>query len=179
MKIKSYVLVAAVVLFLSIMNFAQESTGPRSKRARSAEDYKPRTLKELAVNTSSSSENRTNKEETMLVTPKILPSRVRVTFKGSTRDIPQIKKEVLAQWARLYAGAPEFYTKPYETEMLFTEEGDEHWLAVKKDLLPRLKHELKERDEVDLYIIRVGSASISNRWEPMLLVENFQKPRRL
>lgn len=174
---KSYVLVAAAVLFLSIINFAQDSSGPRPKRARTAEDYKPRTLKELAVNTSSNSENRTNKEETMVVTPDILPSRVRVTITGLTRPIPQIKKEVIRRWARLYAGAPDFYTKPYETEVLFTEEGDEHWLAVKTELLPRIKQDIKEGNEVDLYLIRMGAALISNAWEPLLLVENFfQKP---
>lgn len=134
----------------------------------------PRKLKTLAIK-SSDAHARTNKEETMIVTPDILPSRVRVTLTDSTRPVPEIKKEVLRQWARLYAGAPEFYTKPYETELLFTEEGDEHWLAVKSELLPRLKQEIREGKEVDLYVIRMGSALISNAWEPMLLVENFQK----
>lgn len=166
-----------MILVLSIGQIsAQEAAGTRLKRARTAEDYKPRTLKELAVNTSSNSENRTNKEETMVVTPDILPSRVRVTITGSTRPIPQIKKEVIRQWARLYAGAPDFYTKPYETEVLFTEEGDEHWLAVKTELLPGIKQDIKEGNEVDLYVIRMGAALISNAWEPLLLVENFQKP---
>lgn len=176
MKYRPIIFVALVVLTLVSLTLAQEPAGPRPKRARTAEDYKPRTLKELAVKSSSSSENRTNKEETMVVTPDILPSRVRVTFTGSSRPIPQIKKEVLRQWARLYAGAPEFYTKPYETEILFTEEGDEHWLAVKTELLLRLKQEIKEGNEVDLYLIRMGAALISNAWEPMILVENFQKP---
>jgi hypothetical protein len=176
MNYKEPLVVILAMLTVSIATLAQESTGPRPKRARTAEDYKPRTLKELAVEKSSNPENRTNKEETMVVTPDILPSRVRVTFTGTTRPVPHIKKEVLRQWARLYAGAPEFYTKPYETELLFTEEGDEHWLAVKSKLLPRLKQEIREGKDVDLYVIRMGSALISNSWEPMLLVENFQKP---
>jgi hypothetical protein len=163
-------------LSFSIVALAQDPRGPHPKKARTPEDYKPARLKTLTIKTSDAS-TRTNKEETMIVTPDILPSRVRVTFTGTTRPIPQIKTEVLRQWARLYAGSPEFYTKPYETEMLITEEGDEHWLAVKSELLPRLKQEIKEGTEVDLYLIRVGAALISNAWEPMLLVENFQKPK--
>lgn len=162
-------------LSFSIAVLAQDPLGPHPKRPRRPEDYKPRALKALALK-SADRDTRTNKEETMVVTPDILPSRVRVTFTRTTRPIPQIKKEVLRQWARLYAGAPEFYTKPYETELLFTEEGDEHWLAVKSELLPRLKQEIREGKEVDLYVIRMGSALISNAWEPLLLVENFQKP---
>lgn len=162
-------------LSFSIAVLAQDPLGPHPKRPRRPEDYKPRALKALALK-SADRDTRTNKDETMIVTPDILPSRVRLTFTGPTRPIPQIKQEVLRQWARLYAGAPEFYTKPYEIEMLFTEAGDDHWLAVKKELVPRLKQEIKEGDEVDLYLIRVGAAQISNAWEPMLLVENFQKP---
>ncbi|HEX6730834.1 MAG TPA: hypothetical protein VF074_12505 [Pyrinomonadaceae bacterium] len=162
-------------LSFSIAVLAQDPLGPTPKQPRRPDDYMPRKLKTLATK-SSHADARTNKEETMIVTPDILPSRVRVTFSGSTRPIPQIKKEVLRQWARLYAGAPEFYTKPYETEILFTEEGDEHWLAVKTELLPRLKQEIKEGNDVDLYLIRMGAALISDAWEPMILVENFQKP---
>jgi hypothetical protein len=176
MKKKPLQLVIFAVLSFSIVALGQDPTGLHPKRARTAEDYKPRTLKELVVKKSSNPQNRTNKEETMVVTTDILPSRVRVTLTGTTRPIPLIKKEVLRQWARLYAGAPEFYTKPYETEMLFIEEGNEHWLTVKTELLPRLKQDIKDRTEVDLYVIRMGAALISNAWEPMLLVENFRRP---
>jgi hypothetical protein len=133
-------------------------------------------LKEVAAQ-ESGAESLGNKEETMIVHADILPSRVRVIYTGSARPLPQIKQEVLRQWARLYAGFPEGYTKPYETEMLFIEDGREHWLAVKKESLPRLKRELKQGDAVDLYLIRVGAAKASGEWELMLLTENFQKPK--
>jgi hypothetical protein len=175
MKYKRNVLVAAVVLLLAIITSAQDPVGPQPKKPRTPDDYKVRTLKTLRIK-GSDSEHRTNKEETMLVYGEILPSRVRVKFKGSTRPVPEIKKEVLRQWARLYAGAPEFYTGPYETEVLFVEEGDEHWLAVRTRALPQLKQQVKEGEEVDLFLIRVGAALTTKNWEPMLLVENFQKP---
>ena len=163
-------------LFLS-HHFAYGQDGaPGGKRPRRPDDYQVRTIKELPIE-SSDSESRGNKEETMIVHPAILPSQVRVTYTGSTRKMPQIKKEVLRQWARLYAGSPEGYTEPYQTELLFREGEDKHWLAVKKDSLSRFKKELKKGDGLDLYLIRVGSAKVSDEWELVLLIESFQKPK--
>ena len=60
--------------------------------------------------------------------------------------------------------------------MLFNEGGARHWLAVRKELLPRLGRELKRGEAVDLNLIRVGAAKASGGWELMLLVESFRKP---
>lgn len=176
MKLKSSCLVLCILSLMSpSLAYLQSSSGPGPKRARTVEDYKPRALKELETRQGEAG-NRGNKEETMIVTSEIVPSRVNATYTGSRKPIPEIKKEVLRQWARLYAGAPEFYTKPYETELLFLEGGKEHWLAVKKELIPLLEEQLKKGDAVDLYLIRVGAAKTSAEWELMLLVENFKKP---
>jgi hypothetical protein len=155
--------------------YGQGALGPQPKKARTPDDYKLRTLREVAAK-GSDAKSLGNKEETMFVYGDIFPSRVRATYKGSARPLPQIKKEVLRQWARLYAGFPEGYTKPYETEMLFTEDGAEYWLAVRKEALPHFKRELKRGEAVELYLIRVGSAKASGGWESMLLVESFRKP---
>lgn len=157
------------------MAYGQNSPGAKPKKARTPDDYKSRTLKEVVAAVGSDTKSRGNKEETMDVTADILPSRVRAAYARSARPIPQIKKEVLRQWARLYAGSPEGYTEPYETEMLFTEDGREYWLAVRKQSLTRLK-ELKQGEGVDLYLIRVGAAKTPGGHEPVLLVESFQKP---
>lgn len=157
--------------------YGQGSLGAKPKKARTPDDYRLRTLKEVtAAEGAAGAESRVNKEETMVVHADILPSRVRATYTGSVRTLPQIKRETLRQWARLYAGFPEGYTKPYETEMLFTEGGREYWLAVRRESLPRFKQELKKGEAVDLYLIRVGAAKVSGGWESMLLIESFQKP---
>ena len=156
--------------------YGQDPLGPKPKKPRTLDDYKPRTLKEVAAK-GADAQSRGNKEETMIVHANILPSRVRVIYTGRARPIPQIKKEVLRQWARLYAGSPEGYTEPYETEMLFVENGAEHWLAVRKKSLPQIERELKQGEAVDLYLIRVGAARVPDEWELMLLVESFQKPK--
>lgn len=153
----------------------QDSLGAKPKKPRTPEDYKPRTLKEVAA-AGAEGESRGNKEETMVVHANILPSRVRATYAGSARPLPHLKREVLRQWARLYAGHAEGYTEPYESEMLFVENGAEHWLAVRKDSLPRFREGLKQGEVVDLYLIRVGAARTSDKWESLLLIESFQKP---
>lgn len=180
MKHRSSYLVLVLALLLGGNSvYAQGSLGPKPKKPRTLDDYAPRTLKE-AVAKGSDERSRGNKRETMIVHGAILPSRVRVTYAGSSRPLPEIKKEVLRQWARLYAGSPEHYTRPYETEMLFIENGTEYWLAVRNESLPHFKNELEQGDAVDLYLIRVGAARVSDSapdsWEAMLLIESFRKP---
>lgn len=171
----SFVVLLLTLLIGGSLAYGQGSLGAKPKRARTPDDYKPRTLKELAAK-GSDAESRGNKEETMVVHADILPSKLRVTYAGSSRPLPHIKKEVLRQWARLYAGSPESYTEPYETEMLFNENGAEYWLAVRKKSLPQFERELKKGEAVELYLIRVGAAKTPGGWEPMLLIESFQKP---
>lgn len=177
MKLKSshFVLLAALLLGCD-MAHAQDALGVKPKKARTSADYKPRTLKVIAA-PGPYAESRANKAETLNVTADILPSRVRATYTGLTRPLPQIKKEVIRQWARLYAGSTESYTEPYETEMLFIENKVEYWLAVRKKSLPQIRQELKQGEAVDLYVIRVGAARAVGVWEPMLLIESFQKPK--
>lgn len=165
-----------VLLLCGGSAYGQDSAGPRPKRARTPDDYKPRTLKELAAEGADAG-SRGNKEETMTVHGEILPSRARAVYSGRTRPLPKIKGEVVRQWARLYAGSPEGYTEPYETEVLFAEDGSEFWLAVRKRDLPRFGRELKKGGTVDLYLIRLGAAKSGDEWEPVLLVESFRKPK--
>ena len=162
-----------ILLTLGIA-YAQDTTGPRPKRARTPEDYQSTTLKELTAKLSSP-DSRGNKMETMIVDPDISPSRVRVTYAGLTRRMPELNTEVLNQWARLYAGAPETY-KPYEVDVLFSENGAKYWLTFKKKTLTAFWNGQSHKP-VDLFVIRMGAVKIRDNWEPVLLVENFQKPK--
>jgi hypothetical protein len=173
MKRKSTLVALLLALMLGPgLSRGQEGSGPQPKRARTPDDYTPRTLKELAA-AEAGAESRGNKEETMRVHGDILPSRVRASYAGSSRRLPQIKREVLRQWALRFAGFPEGYTRPYETELLFAEDGAEFWLAVRRDgLLARPARKLKRGDQFELFLIRVGAAKLDDRWEPVLLVES-------
>jgi hypothetical protein len=165
------VLLLALLIGVSV-GVGQEPAG--RKRARTEADYQARTLKEV-VKTSGDTESRGDKKDTFKVYGDFLPSRVRATYTGSSRPLPQKKKDVLLQWARLYAGYPEGFTAPYQTEMLFVEKGVKYWLSVRQEDLPRYQEEMKKGDAIDLFLLRLGAARISRRWESMILVENFQK----
>jgi len=154
---------------------AQNPTGPGSKRPRTPEDYQAGTLKELAAK-HSIVESRGNKLETMVVDPDISPTRVRATYAQLTRRIVESKAELIRQWVRLYAGAPETY-KPYEVEVLFTENGNKYWLTFTKKTLDSFWDSDKWNKPVDLFLIRMGAVKIGGGWEPVFLVESFQKPK--
>ena len=152
----------------------QDSLGAGPKKPRTPDDYKPRTLKAIAA--ASEAESGRDKNAAEVVLGDLFPSRVRVNYKGSARPLPQSRKDVIARWARRYAGDATHYTAPYETEMLFNEDGTGHWLAVNKRLLPRFEKELKEGEAIDLYVIRLGGIRTEGEWEWVLLIESFAKP---
>ncbi|MGI9069484.1 MAG: hypothetical protein ACR2HX_24150 [Pyrinomonadaceae bacterium] len=157
--------------------YGQDLPGPRPKRARTAEDYQPRTLKEIGA--ASKPESSRDEGGGRVVLSDLFPSRVRVAYIGSARSLPKNKKDVLHSWAQRYAGAPQHYTVPYGTELLFSEDGREYWLAVNKDLLPQFKAELKKGESLDLYVIRLGGIRTKGKWESVLLVETFAKPKTI
>ncbi len=142
-----------------------------NKKPRTPEDYQSRTLREIFAMTPDPKDLR-DKQDRLVVTGDILPSMVQVTYTGSTRSIPQFKKEAIHQWARLYAGSIEHYTEPYQDEMLFIEGGKRYWLAVPKNSA-LAKRELSNGEALKLYLIRVGAAIAGDKYDWTLLVENF------
>jgi hypothetical protein len=149
----------------------QDAPGARPKRPRTPEDYKPRRLKELA-SPARGAESRGDKRETVVVEADIMPSRVSARYVGKSRPMPERKREALRQWARLYAGFPEGLAGPYRTELLFTEDGPEYWLAVRSNDLTNFEEAVKLGDEFELSLIRVGAARVAEAWEPVLLIES-------
>lgn len=164
---------AVLIVFVSGLTlYAQEATGPRPKRARTAEDYQPGTLKELAAK-AANQENR--QDETMVVDPDLSPTRVRATYAGSTARTPAAKEKLIAEWARRYAGAPETYTNTYEVDVAFTENGNDYWLTFKKKTLTPFWNSDKWNKPVDLFVIKMGAIKQGDKWVPVLLVESFQE----
>jgi hypothetical protein len=171
--------IVLLVMVASQPGYGQESLGPRPKKARTPADYQPRTLKEIAARDSETRSRGGDHEgnEKVIVNGDIRPSRVRATYAGRARPLPQSKKDVLHRWAQLYAGAPEHYNRPYQSELLFKEDGIKYWLAVRKDSVAQFEKEVKAGQLVDLFLIRLGGALDGDKWEALLLVENFQKPK--
>jgi hypothetical protein len=167
-----------LVLFLtfslsSALAYGQGVIQAGNKTPRTLDDYQPRTLKEIVAMKPDPKDLR-DKEDRLVVTADDLPSTVRVTYTGSTRSIPQFKKEAIRQWARLYAGSVEHYTEPYQSEMLFIEDGVGYWLDVQKNSRLAAK-ELAKGETLNLYLVRVGAA-IGDKYDWTLLVEDFREP---
>jgi hypothetical protein len=155
------------------MAYGEDSqAGP--KKPRSLEDYTPRSLKAIAAMKPDPDSLR-DKQDGLVVTADDLPSRVRVTYGGATRPIPQSKKEIIRQWARLYAGSIESYTETYQSEMLFGEDGVTFWLAIPKDSLLFSKQSFKKDETLDLYLIRFGAVIVGAKYDWTLLVEKSRK----
>lgn len=141
------------------------------KKPRTTADYRPRTLSALTT----LQPDDVSDDPAIVVHGDLLPSRVKVIYEGTTRPLGEIKKRVIAGWANRFAGAPDFYIKAYETEMVFVEDGKSYWLAVNRELLPHLEQNLKKGDRVELFLIKTGNARIDDKLEPVLLVEKLEK----
>lgn len=177
MKHKSLLAVFSLVFVLtSPVAYGQNMLGSIPKKARTAADYQPRTLQDV-VKTGASRRTLCRGENTLILSGNLLPSRVRVTYIGSLQPMPEPKQQILREWAQQYAGVPEGYTQPYQTEMLFQEGEMEYWLAVKQKDILRLQKEIRSGAAVDLNLIRVGGMRGAS-WEGLLLVESFQKPQK-
>ena len=161
MKRQCFYLVVVALSLGAILTYGQGSLGPMPKKARTLADYKPRSMKEVFTADLKEEISR-NEKEKVIARGDILPSRVRLTYAGRSRLLPQAKKDVLYRWAQLYAGAPEHYTQPYETELLFREGKTDYWVAVRQQAMAHFKKEVKNGKTVDLYLIRLGWAQSGN-----------------
>ena len=145
------------------------------KKPRTVADYHPRTLLELTnllpeTFRAALAERGVNgnKDLKQIVHGELFPSRVKVVYSGMKRPLVEDKRNVIIGWANQFAGMPEFYTAPYQTELLFTEGDKNYWLAVHKDLLAQ---DWKQGETLELCVIKLGNVRIGAEFEPVLLVE--------
>jgi hypothetical protein len=152
---------------------------------RKTEAYQPRTLRELsnlyppsiakAINERTEAEKR---EMGIVVHSDLLPSRVKVVYDGALRPLEEHKKSLIMSWAYRREGVPEMDITPYQTEMLFTENGENYWLVVRQDALLKFQ-ELQRGDTVELFLIKMGNIRLERtdeKMEPVMLVDKFVKP---
>ena len=170
-------LVCLFVLLLS--STALSVYGQGVKRPRTLEDYQSRTLRELKdllpPSFAADEQVKNNYQGlAIIVHGDLLPSRVKASYQGITRPLNERRQSLMAQWAKERAGSLEFY-KSYDTEALFTADGEDYWLAVRKESLPQMEKELKKGDGVELFLIKMGNIRIDNKLEPVILVEKYTK----
>ena len=164
------------VLVLSLIG-AAISYAQGEKKPRTIADYQPRTLRELSTLVPetfraalAAQGEKGNKDLRIIVHGELFPSRVKVVYSGTKRPLLQDKRNFITRWANQLAGMPEFYTEPYQTELLFTEGSENYWLAVRKE---HLSHDWKQGEALELCIIKMGNVRIGAELEPVLLIEKF------
>ena len=162
------------MLLLSLTG-ATLTYGQGEKKPRTVADYHPRMLKELSTLLPETSRAalavrgvQGNKDMKQIVHGELFPSRVKAVYAGMQRPLLEDKRKVITGWANQFAGMPEFYTVPYQTELLFTEGGEKYWLAVRKELLA---HDWKQGNALELCVIKMGNVRVGDEFEPVLLVE--------
>jgi len=163
-----------LLLLLSITGAAL-TYAQGEKKPRTIADYQPRTLRQLTnllPETSRAALAKRgiegNKDMKQIVHGELFPSRVKVVYSGTQRPLLEDKRNLIISWANQFAGMPEFYTVPYQTELLFTEGVEKYWLAVHKDLLAQ---DWKQGEALELCVIKLGNVRIGAEFEPVLLVE--------
>ena len=170
----SLILLLLATLSATIVIYAQGEKKPRTDA-----DYRARTLQELTSLQPDYIANDPKYKDAaslrIVVHGDLLPSRVTALYDGTTRPIVDSRKGVITAWANRFAGAPEFWTVPYDTEMLFTEAGKRHWLVVRKESLAKFAQEFKKGEAVELFLVKLGNAHVDDKMEPVLLVEKFVK----
>lgn len=165
------------VLLLTSVSVTIPTYTQTNKKPRTDADYRSRTLRELTTllpDTFARSPQIKDPALRFVVHADLLPSRVKVFYDGTTKPVTDDRKNVITHWANQFAGAPEFYTVPYQTEMLFTEEGESYWLVVRNESLPHFE-QLEKDEMVELFLIKMGNTRINDKLEPVLLVEKFVK----
>jgi hypothetical protein len=164
-------------LFILLLSLAGATLtyGQGEKKPRTVADYQPRSLQGLTTLLPETARAalaergiQGNKDMRLIVHGELFPSRVTVVYSGTNRPLLQDKRNVIIGWANKFAGTPEFYTVPYQTELLFTEGGENYWLAVHKELLDQ---DWKQGESLELCVIKLGNVRIADAFEPVLLAE--------
>ena|SRR5687768_16538389 len=140
------------------------------------DDFKPRTLKEI-VSIDAREINDSERENRVIFHADMLLSVIRVKYTGKSRSVSEVKRDFLKKWAQTFTQNGDEYAALYEKDLLFMENGVEYWLPVQKKVIPYFSKELKEGEDVDIYIVRAGGVCIKKVCDWFFLVEEFQKPK--
>ncbi len=160
MKHKPLHLILVIIVSLSGgLVYGQGSLEAGPKKPRTPADYQRTTLKEILIEDAKRD--------------GLLPFRVRATYTASVRPISKTSNDALQAWAQCCAGNPDHY-KGYVRELRFVENGAAYWLAVEDDLIADFQKEVKGREAVDLFLIRLSAPETRGKRGSVLLVERFQ-----
>jgi hypothetical protein len=102
-------------------------------------------------------------------------AKVRAVYTGQSRPLDQRKSAFITAFASTSVGNSG-YAALYEREYRFTAGGQDWWLPVQSQVASYFGKELKVGQPVWLYIRNAGGFRLSDSWDWMFLVEEFDTP---
>jgi hypothetical protein len=102
-------------------------------------------------------------------------ARVNAVYAGQSRPLSARNQAFIISFASSSVGNAA-YAGFYEREYLFKEGGKDLWLPVQSQVAAYFAKELKVGQPVTLYVRNAGGFRLSDSWDWMFLVEEFDKP---
>ena len=88
----------------------------------------------------------------------IFKYRVTAPFSSEVRPLSETKKSAIGWWVKMLK-LPESMGDLHLNEIKLTEGENEHWVVMQEPLYPQMKKELKLGQEVDYYIVFIGTVN--------------------
>jgi hypothetical protein len=101
--------------------------------------------------------------------------KTRAVYTGQSRPLDQRKQAFITAFASTSIGNDRYATL-YEREYRFTAGGQDWWLPVQSPVAGYFAKELKPGQSVSLYIRNAGGFRLSDSWDWVFLVEEFDTP---
>jgi hypothetical protein len=105
-------------------------------------------------------------------------AKTRAVYTGQSRPLDQRRQAFINAFASTSVGNSN-YAALYEREYRFTAGGQDWWLPVQSQVASYFPKELKAGQPVWLYIRNAGGFRLSDSWDWVFLVEEFDAPERV
>ena len=102
-------------------------------------------------------------------------ARVRATYTGQSRPLDQRRQAFIYTFASTSVGNDK-YASLYQREYRFTADGRDWWLPAQSQVAGYFARELKPGQAVTLYVRNAGGFRLSDSWDWVFLVEEFDTP---
>jgi len=102
-------------------------------------------------------------------------AKTRAVYTGQSRPLDQRKQAFINAFASTSVGNDR-YAALYEREYRFTANGQDWWLPVQSQVASYFGNEVKVGQAMTLYIRNAGGFRLSDSWDWVFLVEEFDSP---
>ena len=102
-------------------------------------------------------------------------ARVHAVYTGQSRPLDQRHQAFIIAFASTSVGNDQYATL-YQREYRFTANGQDWWLPAQNQVATYFAKELKAGQTVTLYVRNAGGFRLSDSWDWVFLVEEFDSP---